>query len=305
MSQRRWQDLVIHNASEFGPLAVGIDPHRPDLPEAFGNDTQWITRFIDFLIPVIAGQVGFVKFQAAYFEACGLAGLTALSRGIDLARTAGIGVILDAKRGDIDATSAAYSRAYLVPMSGGGSGDFEVDCLTVNPLMGPDTLEPYVEAALQFGKGIFVLCRTSNPGAAWLQDQMAGNHSVSDRLAELIRMIAQSAGADSELSPIGAVIGATAASEARRLRRQLPNSIILAPGIGAQGGDVATIHALQGAHIGDLIVPVSRGLTRIGDRSIDLEEYRAVLLDRIAYYKALVARPAALPGIGSTKVLAS
>ncbi len=296
MNRNRWQDLVVNNVSEFGPLAVGIDPHRPDLPEAFGNDPQWITRFIDFLLPVLAGQVGFVKFQAAYFEACGLAGLTALARGIDLARTAGIGVILDAKRGDIDATSAAYARAYLVPASDGGSGDFEVDCLTVNPLMGPDTLEPFVDAALQFGKGILVLCRTSNPGAAWLQDQMTGNQSVSDRLAELIRMVAQSASTDSELSPIGAVIGATAASEARRLRRHLPNSIILAPGMGAQGGEVATIHALQGAHIGDLIVPVSRGMTRISDPSISLDEYRAVLFDRIAHYKALVARPAPIPG---------
>lgn len=296
MSRMPWQDLVAQNASEFGPLTIGIDPNRPDLPHAFGDDPQWIARFVDFLLPLIEGRVGFVKFQAAYFEACGLAGLTALSQGIRQARSAGIGVILDAKRGDIDATSAAYARAYLVPASAGGSGDFEVDCMTVNPLMGPDTLEPFVDAARQFGKGILVLCRTSNPGAAWLQDQMAGNHSVSDRLAELIYMIAQSANGGGGLSAIGAVVGATAAGEARRLRRQLPNTIILAPGMGAQGGEVATIHALKGTHAGDLLVPVSRGMTRISDRTIDLEEYRAILLDRMAHYKELLAWPGATKG---------
>lgn len=290
MSRLPWQDLVARNVGEFGPLTIGIDPHLPDLPEAFGDDPQWIMRFVDFLLPLIEGHAGFVKFQAAYFEACGLAGLAALSHGIGLARAAGIGVILDAKRGDIDATSEAYARAYLVPASAGGSGDFEVDCMTVNPLMGPDTLEPFVDAVRRFGKGILVLCRTSNPGAAWLQDQMTGNRSVSDRLAQLIRMVAEASGPEDGLSPIGAVIGATAASEARRLRLQLPNSIILAPGMGAQGGELATIHALRGKHTGDLLVPVSRGMTRIQDRSIGLDEYRAIVLDRISHYRNLFAR---------------
>ena len=90
---------------------------------------------------MLAGQVGFVKFQSAYFEAAGLPGLHALSRGLAQARAAGMGAILDAKRGDIGDTATAYARAYLVPPSAGGSGDFEADCLTVNPFMGPDTLE--------------------------------------------------------------------------------------------------------------------------------------------------------------------
>jgi orotidine-5'-phosphate decarboxylase len=203
-----------------------------------------------------------VKFQSAYFEACGLAGLTALSAGIRKARAAGIGVILDAKRGDIGATAAAYARAYLTPASAGGSGDFEADCLTVNPLMGPDTLEPFVECATRFGKGLFVLCRTSNPGAGWLQDKLTGNRLVSDRLADLIAAMGANANSDLRLNAVGAVVGATVPHEGRRLRQLLPRSIILAPGLGAQGGDAAAIHSLRGSTPGDLLIPVSRGLTR-------------------------------------------
>src|SRR3954447_21841351 len=175
-----WIELVERNVAKFGDLVAGIDPSLADIPEFFGHDGQWIERFVDFMIESIEGRVGFVKFQSAYFEACGLAGLAALAAGIRKARAAGIGVILDAKRGDIGATASAYARAYLTPASAGGSGDFEADCLTVNPLMGPDTLEPFVECPNRFGKGLFVLCRTSNPGAGWLQDKMTGNRPVSD-----------------------------------------------------------------------------------------------------------------------------
>ena len=115
-----------------------------------------------------------MKFQAAYFEACGLAGLAALSSGIKRAKTAGLGVIFDAKRGDIGATASAYARAYLTPAAEGGSGDFEADCLTVNPLMGPDTLEPFAESARRYGKGLFILCRTSNPGGGLAAGQNGG-----------------------------------------------------------------------------------------------------------------------------------
>ena len=192
-----WSNETSRNLATLSPEST---PRFPIIPEFFGHDGQWIGRFVDFMIESIEGRVGFVKFQSAYFEACGLAGLTALSAGIKKARAAGIGVILDAKRGDIGATASAYARAYLTPASAGGSGDFEADCLTVNPLMGPDTLEPFVECANRFGKGLFVLCRTSNPGAGWLQDKMTGNRLVSDRLADLIAAMGANANNDSRLN---------------------------------------------------------------------------------------------------------
>jgi orotidine-5'-phosphate decarboxylase len=247
---------------------------------------------------VTIGEVGFVKFQSAYFEAYGLAGLNALSFAMKRARSAGIGVILDAKRGDIGSTAAAYARAYLTPDDAGGSGDFEADCLTVNPLMGPDTLEPFVDCVRRYGKGLFVLCRTSNPGAGWLQDRMTGNRFISDRLADLVVTIGRDCQHGGHLNPIGAVIGATVAQEARRLRGLLPNSIILAPGLGPQGGDPVTLNALRGGQPGDLLVPVSRGLLRVEDRTISLDEYGLRIKERLEQLKAIIAVPTTLSEVG-------
>ena len=123
--------------------------------------------------------------------------------------------------------------------------------------MGPDTLEPLVECANRFGKGLFVLCRTSSPGAGWLQDKMTGNRLVSDRLADLIAAMGANANSISRLNAnVGAVVGATDPHEGRRLRQLLPHSIILAPGLGAQGGDAAAIHSLRGNIARRLLIPV-------------------------------------------------
>ncbi len=286
-----WIEIVQRNTALHGELVVGIDPFLPDLPAFLdqGDGAGWIGRFTDFALDAIAGQAGFVKFQSAYFEACGLPGLAALSAGMKRARAAGIGVILDAKRGDIGATAAAYARAYLTPPEAGGSGDFEADCLTVNPLMGPDTLEPFADCARRHGKGLFVLCRTSNPGAGWLQDRMTGNRAVADRVADLIGDLGAAEG--DGLDPIGAVIGATVPHEGRRLRMLMPRAIILAPGLGAQGGDAGAIHALRGTRPGDLLVPVSRGVMRVEDRGLSPAGYRALIVERIAAFKAAIAPP--------------
>jgi orotidine-5'-phosphate decarboxylase len=294
MSSGSWVETVRQNAAKYGELVAGIDPSPSEIPSFFEqDDPAWISRFVDFVLDTIEGQVGFVKFQSAYFEACGFAGLTALSLGMKRAKAAGIGVILDAKRGDIGATAAAYARAYLTPVSEGGSGDFEADCLTVNPLMGPDTLEPFAECARRYGKGLFVLCRTSNPGAGWLQDRMTGNRPISDHVAELIGGIGRVD--DEGLNPIGAVIGATVAHEGRRLRMLMPHTIILAPGLGAQGGDASSIKALRGKQLGDLLVPVSRGLASVVNREIAPTDYRELILNRITVFKDAIAHRPASP----------
>lgn len=288
MENPTWVEIVETNVRKYGDLVVGIDPSLPDLPQFFEQeDGNWIDRYVNFILDAVEKDVGFVKFQAAYFEAGGLAGLAALSSGMKRARAAGIGVILDAKRGDIGATAKAYARAYLTPLAEGGSGDFEADCLTINPLMGPDTLEPFVETATRFGKGLFVLCRTSNSGAGWIQDKMAGNRLISERVADLIGGFAPAHPVT--LSPIGAVIGATVPNEGRRLRHLLPRSIILAPGLGAQGGDVAGLHSLRGTRPGDLLVPVSRGLTRVEDRNLSPNAYREMIVERTNQFKAAIS----------------
>ncbi|AWI62520.1 orotidine-5'-phosphate decarboxylase [Sinorhizobium fredii] len=294
MSSMSWVEIVQRNTAQYGELVAGIDPSLLDIPSFFEQDDgiPWISRFVDFVLDTIEGRVGFVKFQSAYFEARGFLGLTALSMGMRRAKAGGIGVILDAKRGDIGATAAAYAHAYLTPASEGGNGDFEADCLTVNPLMGPDTLEPFVATAKRYGKGLFVLCRTSNPGAGWLQDKMTGNRLISDHVADLITGLARG---EEGLNPIGAVIGATVPHEGRRLRMLLPRSIILAPGLGAQGGDANSIHALRGTQQGDLLIPVSRGLTRVEDRGISAAAYRDLVLERISAFKAAIAHSPTSP----------
>ncbi|SFI52650.1 orotidine-5'-phosphate decarboxylase [Bradyrhizobium sp. Gha] len=301
MRAESWTDIVQANASNNGGIVVGIDPYLPDIPAAFereGSGTDWLPRYLDFVLDTTIGRVGFVKFQSAYFEAYGLAGLNALSLAMKRARSAGLGVILDAKRGDIGSTAAAYARAYLTPGSAGGSGDFEADCLTVNPMMGPDTLEPFLDCVRRFGKGLFVLCRTSNPGAGWLQDRMAGNRFISDRLADLIATVGKDCFQGGRLNPVGAVIGATVPQEGKRLRSLLPNAIILAPGLGPQGGDAAALDALRGSQLGDLLVPVSRGLLRADDRSITLDEYERLIEERLHLFKTMIAAPSNLSATG-------
>lgn len=296
-TNKAWTDLVDANVRDYGEIVAGIDPWLADVPLAFergGGGTDWLPRYLDFVLDVIIGEVGFVKFQSAFFEAYGVAGLSALSSAMKRARSVGMAVILDAKRGDIGSTAAAYARAYLTPDDAGGSGDFEADCLTVNPMLGPDTLEPFVDCARKYGKGLLILCRTSNPGAGWLQDRVSGNRSMSDRLADLISSIGREWAPGSGLTPVGAVIGATVPHEGRRLRQLLPNAIILAPGLGPQGGDPAALAALRGTNSGDLLVPVSRGLLRAEDRTISLNDYERLIKTRLADFKAAIAVPAGL-----------
>lgn len=137
-TSKAWTEIVDANVGEHGEIVAGIDPWLADVPAAFesgADGTGWLPRYLDFVLDVIIGDVGFVKFQSAFFEAYGLAGMSALSSAMKRARSAGMGVILDAKRGDIGSTAAAYARAYLTPDHAGGSGDFEADCLTVNPML--------------------------------------------------------------------------------------------------------------------------------------------------------------------------
>jgi orotidine-5'-phosphate decarboxylase len=157
------------------PVCVGLDPRWNNLPAeirerataAGGNLWEQKARgFEEFsrrIIDVVAGLVPVVKPQAAFFEECGPAGVAALWRVMRHARQAGLLVICDAKRGDIGSTAEAYAQAYLGD-DGDGPGQGGVDALTINPYLGADTLQPFVDAAVKHGRGLYVLVRTSNPG---------------------------------------------------------------------------------------------------------------------------------------------
>src|SRR5207237_932775 len=151
--------------------------------------------------------------QVACFERLGAHGWAALAETVALARQRGLIVIADAKRGDVAVTATAYAQAFLgeTPTPYGPVAGLGVDAMTVNPLLGSDSLEPLTATARAHGRGLFVLVRTSNPGAADLQERgLADGRSVSDRLADLVDEIGADGVGKRGLSDVGAVVGATA-----------------------------------------------------------------------------------------------
>ncbi len=180
-----------------------------------------------------------VKPQLACFERLGAPGWAALADVVSSARDHGLLVIADGKRGDIDVSAAAYAQAFFGTPSSpfGPLPGLGVDALTVNPLLGRDSLAPFVERARAAGAGLFVLVRTSNPGAGDVQDlALQGGASVSDRLAEMVAELGREGMGEAGLSDIGAVVGATVPDRLAALRELMPHTIFLLPGLGAQGG---------------------------------------------------------------------
>lgn len=220
---------------QFGPLCVGIDPHPGMVPALFGGDTA---RGLEYwgraLVEAAAGKVAVIKPQVGFFERLGPGGMAALAAITRAARDLGLLVLMDAKRGDIGSTAEGYAEAFLA-----SGGFFESDAVTVNPYMGLDTLEPFAKRAEANGKGIVVLVRTSNPGAADFQMLDTGGKPLYMRVAEALRPLT-----DRLMSPCGwsnlmMVVGATAPEEARRVRAAAPKALFLVPGYGAQGAGAA------------------------------------------------------------------
>ena len=187
-----------------------------------------------------------VKPQLARFEQLGASGWVALEGVVDHARAAGLLVIADGKRGDIDVTARAYARALLgsTDTPFGRAPGLEADMATVNPLMGSDALEPFVQTAREAGLGVLVLVRTSNPGAADIEDlELAGGGRVWERIAKLVDALGRDGVGDGYLSDVGAVLGATVPEHLERARELMPHAVFLLPGVGAQGGRVEDLAA--------------------------------------------------------------
>ena len=235
------------------PLCMGIDPHPAMMPPLFGDVSEaghprTIRAISDFTMACLEaarGRVAAIKPQAAFFEAQGPDGMRVLAALGRAAVDSGMLVIMDAKRNDIGSTNAAYAQAWI-----GHEAPFPSDALTVNTYLGLDTLEPLLARADAVGAGLFVLTRTSNPGAGALQDLDVGGkplfHNLAEQLAPLAKARCDAAGR----SALGIVAGATWPDEARALRAILPSAPFLVPGFGAQGAGPADALA---------------GLTRDGD----------------------------------------
>jgi orotidine-5'-phosphate decarboxylase len=219
-------------------VVVGLDP-RPDLIPLEVRDD--VPRFCRGIIDAVAPHAVAVKPQLAFFEALGVEGIAALEELCGYARAAGLLVILDGKRGDIGSTARAYSAAYLEPREDGGLA--LGDALTVNPYLGPDSVEPYLAACRRHGAGVFCVVKTSNPGGAEIQDlALSDGRPVWQHVARLVGEWGADLVGERGLSSVGAVIGATHPRAVGEARRLLPQSLLLLPGVGAQGatpGDVA------------------------------------------------------------------
>ena len=207
-----------------------------------------------------------VKPQLACFERLGAPGWTALRETIDRARDAGLLTIADGKRGDVPVTAAAYGQALTgsTPTPFGDVPGLGADAFTANPLLGRDALEPLVEAARTTGAGVFVLVRTSNPGAADVEDLPVEGAPLWERLAGMVHELG---GAGEGIADVGAVVGATAPEHIARMRELMPRAPFLLPGIGAQGGRVEDLGPAFAPGPGAGLVTASRSIATAGERT--------------------------------------
>ena len=254
------------------PVVVGLDPRIEQIPlttresaaKRCGATTceQIASAFEEFccrIIDVVAPLVPAVKPQAAFFEEYGPPGCAALGRVIRHARAAGLLVICDAKRGDIGTTAEAYARGYLAGCQPDAAA-WGADALTVNPYLGRDTLEPFVRVAVERGAGIYVLVRTSNPGAGSFQDMRDEQGMLYRRVAAVVEELAARTADHEAYGSVGAVVGATYPRELEELRAAMPHTPFLIPGYGAQGGAARDIAAaFDTAGLG-AVVNSSRGI---------------------------------------------
>jgi orotidine-5'-phosphate decarboxylase len=217
-----------------------------------------------------------VKPQLACFERLGAPGWHALEEVCDVARDAGLLIVADGKRGDVPVTAAAYAQALVgeTPTPWGPAPGLGADAFTANPLLGRDALEPLVTAAAESGAGMFVLVRTSNPGAADLQDLPAPDAPLHERLAALVDELSDRLQGEGGLSGMGAVVGATEPRHFDRMRELMPRAIFLIPGVGAQGGRPELLGAAFSAGRAAGLVAASRGIAADPDPAAAAERLR-------------------------------
>jgi orotidine-5'-phosphate decarboxylase len=274
-SNPNFSDRLISSIHAKGnPCVVGLDP-RIDLMPAFiksgrGEPTREVIRaiitdFHELVIDAVAGLVPAVKPQLAFFEQYGSAGVEAFENTVLFAKHHGLLVIADGKRNDISSTAEAYAAAFLgeADVLGRKQKVFDADAATVTPYLGRDSLEPFTDVCAKYGKGLFVVLKTSNPGSSDFQDQPLATtgRPLYESIAATVHELGSALVGDSGYSSIGAVIGATFPEEGRKLRTLLPRAVILVPGYGAQGGSAESAAACFNEDGLGAVVSSSRGIT--------------------------------------------
>ena len=234
------------------PALVGLDPRWDLLPDEIRNvainsggdvSDQKASAFEAFcceIIDIVAPLVPAVKPQIAFFEQLGPAGMLAARNVIARARKSGLLVIADAKRGDIGSTAQAYADAWIAGEDP-NAAPFAADALTVNAYLGKDTLQPFVDACVAKRAGIYVLVRTSNPGAVVFQDRETEQQKLFETVADVVQSLNTEHWPGEAFGGVGAVVGATWPQELTDLRHRMPNTPLLVPGYGSQGGTAADV----------------------------------------------------------------
>jgi orotidine-5'-phosphate decarboxylase len=241
------------------PTCVGLDPVLEKLPSAVRAEdpVASIRAFCNGVVDAVADHVAAIKPQSACFERYGGAGVHLLAEICRRASDVGLAVVLDAKRGDIGITADHYAAAAV------GCGAHSI---TVNGYLGPETIVPYLSAGL----GVFVLVRTSNPDSDAIQSQtLRDGRSIAELMADEVARLGASHCGGHGYSNVGAVVGATKASDGRALRRRMPGQVFLVPGYGAQGGTAEDIRALLDDRPecgGGVLVTASRSVIYAGGR---------------------------------------
>ncbi|MCH6159164.1 orotidine-5'-phosphate decarboxylase [Streptomyces marispadix] len=276
-----------------GPLCVGIDPHSSLLAAwGLGDDVAGLERFARTVVEALADRVAAFKPQSAFFERFGSRGVAVLERAVAEARAAGALVVMDAKRGDIGSTMAAYADAFLDP-----SSPLFSDALTVSPYLGFGSLRPALDRARAEGCGLFVLALTSNPEGAEVQHAVREDgRSVA---ATVLAHLAEENRGERPLGSFGAVVGATlgaalggseesAQGNAHGEGRGAPpvgldiNGPLLAPGIGAQGATAADLPRVFGEAAGNVLPSISRGVLQHGPSARALRDAAAREAEQLA-----------------------
>lgn len=247
--------LVEQIKNKKSNVVVGLDPRLEMIPNCvkekhylqYGKTLRAVEEiFWEFskeIIDQVWDIVPIVKPQIAFFEQYGIEGMSAYQRICQYANKKGLLVIGDAKRGDIGTTSKAYSKAHLgkVSVEGEEIEAFGVDALTVSPYLGDDCLKEFMEEINTYGKGMFVLVKTSNPSSGQLQDLEIEGKKIYELVAEMVKNWSEESLGNCGYGSVGAVVGATYPEQGQQLRSLMPKSYFLVPGYGAQGAKAEDI----------------------------------------------------------------
>lgn len=229
------------------PTVIGLDPRYEMLPKCvtskYSQDLEGVAKaIIEFnkaLIDNTCDIIPAIKPQIAFYEMYGIPGMGAFKETCRYAKEKGMVVIADIKRGDIGSTAQGYSNAFLgkTPIGEKEEVIYDVDFVTVNPYMGTDCIKPFIEDCKKYGKGIFILVKTSNPSSGELQDlKLENNKEVYIQVAELVEKWGEELRGKYEYSSVAAVVGATYPEQLEQIRKTAPHTYFLIPGYGAQGG---------------------------------------------------------------------